>query len=109
MSELIDPKSVERMLLFLAIGGPLVGLILGALLGAHEKRALPRIVAGVLLGALLSLVYGAWHLYRAITGLFGLDSVANLGLQLILFAVLGCVLGAVILRISVVLKRWGTN
>lgn len=109
MSELIDPKSVERLLLFLAIGGPLIGLILGALLGAHEKRALPRIVAGVLLGAVLSLVYGMWRLYGVITGLLGLDSVANLGLQLILFAVLGCVLGVVILRVSVLLKRWGTN
>lgn len=109
MKELIDPKSVERLFLFLAVAGPLGGLVIGVLAGDHEKRVLPRIVAGVLLGAMLPLVYGMWRLYGVITGLFGLDSVANLGLQLLLFTALGCVLGAVILRISVILKRWATN
>jgi len=109
MKELIVPQTVERVLLFLAIGGPLIGLILGALLGAHEKRALPRVIAGVLLGAMLTVVYGMWRLYGAITDHFGLDSVANLGLQIIMFSALGCVLGAVILRVSVLLKRWATS
>lgn len=94
--------------MFLAVGAPLVGLILGALLGAHEKRALPRIVAGVLLGGMLSLIYGMWQLYGLITGLLGLDSAANLGLQLVLFAVLGAVLGAVVSRVSLILKRLRT-
>jgi uncharacterized protein with PQ loop repeat len=87
----------------------LVGLIVGALLGAHERRALPRIVAAVLLGALLTVAYGMWRLYGVITDHFGLDSVANLGLQLILFSALGCVLGVVVLRVSVMLKRWASS
>lgn len=109
MKPLVDPGYVERVLLFLAVAGPLIGLVLGALLGAHEKRACPRVIAGILLGAVLSLVYGMWRLYGVITGLLGSDSVANLGLQLVLFAALGAVLGVVILRVSVLLKRWQTS
>lgn len=86
-----------------------MGLIIGALLGLSRKRILPGCVAGALLGAVLTLVYGAWRLYWLITDRLGLDSVANLGLQLVMFAVLGCLLGVVILRISVFLKRWATD
>lgn len=105
MKELVDPKSVERVFCFLAVAGPLMGLIFGALFGAHEKRAARRVIAGVLLGSIGSLIYGMWWLYNVITDAFGLDSVANLGLQLVLFAALGAILGAVALRISLILKR----
>lgn len=105
MEEILDPRLIERLLLFLALAGPLVGLILGALLGAHERCAARRVVAGVLLGGLLSLVYGMWRLYGVLTASFGLDSVVNLGLQLVLFAALGAVLGVALLKVSVFLKR----
>lgn len=105
MKELIDPRSVERVFLFLAVAGPLVGLILGAFLGAHERFATRRVIAGTLLGSIGSIIYGMWWLYGVITNAFGLDSVANLGLQLVLFAALGAVLGAVALKVSMLLKR----
>lgn len=105
MKELVDPKSFERAFCFIAVAGPLVGLILGAFFGAHERQPVRRVIAGVLLGFIGSLIYGMWWLYNVITNAFGLDSVANLGLQLVLFAVLGAILGAVALRISLILKR----
>jgi hypothetical protein len=105
VKQLIDPDCVERVLLFVAVAGPLVGLILGAVFGAHEKCAARRIIAGVLLGGIGSLVYGMWRVYGVITNALGLDSVANLGLQLVLFVALGAILGAVVLRVSLSLKR----
>ena len=105
MKQLIDPNSAERVLLLLAVAGPLVGVILGALLGAHEPRARRKVVAGALLGGILSLTYGMWGVYGIITNVLGLDSVANLGLQLVLFAALGAIVGVVILKVSLLLKR----
>ena len=109
MKQLIDPKAAERVLLFFAVAGPLVGIIFGAFLGAHTQRARASVATGVLLGAIVSLIYGMWRVYGIITDSLGLDSVANLGLQLILFAVLGAILGAVILKVSLLLKRLWTN
>jgi hypothetical protein len=100
MKELFDPAAVERIMLFLAIGGPLVGLIIGSMLGAHRRSSVPTIAAGTLLGALCSVAYGAWKLCNAITNALGLDSMANLALQLALFAVVGCILGVAALKLS---------
>lgn len=105
MKQLIDPNSAERVLLFVAVAGPLMGLIFGALLGAHTRRARRSVIAGVLIGGIGSLIYGMWRVNCVITNALGLDSVANLGLQLVLFAALGAILGAVILRVSLLLKR----
>jgi hypothetical protein len=107
MKQLVDPDSVERVLLFVAVAGPLVGLIVGALLGAHEKCAARRVIAGVLLGGIATLVYWMWRLYGVITNAFGLDSAANLCLQLVLFAALGALLGIGILKTSEQLKKLG--
>ena len=105
MKEIIALASVEKMLLFFAVAGPLVGLIIGTIIGAHEEQSWRKIVAGVLIGLLGTLTWGMWHAYGAITDTLGLDSVANLGLQLIIFAVLGAALGIVSFRISLSLKR----
>jgi len=107
MKQLIDPNAAEHVLLFVAVAGPLVGLIIGALVGAHEKYAARRVIAGVLLGGIGPLVYWMWRLYGVITNALGLDSVANLALQLVVFAVLGAILGIGILTTSEQLKRLG--
>jgi hypothetical protein len=86
-------------------GGPLVGVIIGSLLGAHERVAWPKIAGGVLIGSLLTLIYGFWHLYNAITGALGLDSLANLGLQLLMFVIFGSLLGLVIFKLTIVLRN----
>ena len=108
MNELIDPRLVERVLLLLAVAGPLVGLVIGAVLGAHEAHAARKIAAGILVGALGSVVYGMWRVYGVITAALGLDSVANLAAQLVMFAALGAVLGVVIAKVSILMKRPGT-
>lgn len=105
MKQLIVPESVERALLFLAVCGPLVGVVVGTIVGAHEKRAAPKIIAGGLIGALGTVVYGMWHVYGAITSGLGLDSLTNLGLQLVLFAAFGAALGFAMFGIWQLMKR----
>lgn len=105
MKELIAPGSVEKALLFFAVAGPLVGVIIGAFIGAHSRNAAPSVISGILIGAIGSLIYGMWRVYGAITNILGLDSLANLGLQILIFAIFGAVLGVAIFKISIVLRR----
>ncbi len=98
------PASVEKGMALLAVGGPLVGLIIGIVLGAHEHYTQRKAVAGLLVGAVGTAIYGLWRLYNVITDALGLDSVANLVLQVIMFAFLGAMLGVAIIKISVLLS-----
>ncbi len=109
MKELMDRAMVERVMLFLAIGGPLVGLIIGIMLGAHKRCSLPTVAVGTLTGALGSVAYGMWKAYNAIADALGLDSVAALALQAAMFAAVGCILGVVALRLKAVLRELGSR
>ncbi|MCX8053327.1 MAG: hypothetical protein N3B12_05930 [Armatimonadetes bacterium] len=105
VKELVSQESVEKILLLLAVGGPLVGVILGTMVGAHERCALPKVIAGALIGSLLTVAYGMWRLFEVITNMLGLDSVANLIIELVLFAVAGLVVALVASRIAVLIKK----
>ncbi len=105
MKELINPELAQKVMLGLAVAGPVIGLIAGALMGLRERQAARKTVTGALIGGLLTVVYGLWLVYGAITNALGLDSVLNLALQLVLFAVFGVFLGLIIYRVSIVLKR----
>jgi uncharacterized membrane protein len=109
MKELIDPIAVEKALLFFAVAGPLVGVIIGIILGAHERRVLPTILAGALIGAIGSFIYGMWWIYNLITNALMLDSVLNIVLQLVMFAIAGALLAIAVSKISLFLKRLGAG
>ena len=105
MKELVDPALVEKLLLFAAVAGPLFGVIIGTVLGAHERCAWPTMLEGALIGALGTVAYGMWKAYGAITNTLGLDSAWNLLAQLVMFAILGAALGVAMFRIKFLLKR----
>jgi hypothetical protein len=109
MQPLLEPQSVEKALLFVAVVGPLAGLIAGLMIGAHERCAAPKIIIGALIGAIGTAVYGAWRLYGVIANTLGLDSVVNLCVQLALFACLGVVLGFATFGIRKYIRRVGTG
>ncbi|MEN6356077.1 MAG: hypothetical protein ABFD83_03220 [Armatimonadota bacterium] len=100
---------VERVMLFFSVAGPLAGLIVGLFLGAHERSSCPKMIGGLLVGALGTVAYGMWRVYGLITGKLSLDSVWNLCIQLVIFAAAGVLLGAVSFRISNMLKRRWTD
>jgi hypothetical protein len=92
-------------MLFLAVGGPLVGLILGTMIGAHKRCAVPTIIAGTLIGTLCSVAYGMWRLYGAITNALGLGSAVNLVLELVIFAICGVAIGMTAAKVASALKK----
>jgi len=99
MNEFICRRTVELGFLILGIAGPVLGIIVGAILGIQSRRAISGAAKGFLVGGTGTLVYGLWHAYNAITDAVGFDSAFNLVLQLLMFALLGVVIGPVAVRI----------
>jgi len=104
MKELISPRTVENVLFIIALAGPILGLIIGALSGVRGSLK-ARMLGGLAIGLLGPVIFGAWRLYNAIADSLGLDSVANLLLQILMFAILGAALGIAGFRISLMLRR----
>ena len=96
MQELISPAQSDMLVLVLA-GVLLVGC------GAWGWKASGA--RGAFLGLLGPLVFGLWQFHKWITrydpqtGYFGLDKVWVLLLEMVLFVVLGAVLGVVIRKL----------
>ncbi len=105
MKELIAAKTVESAMLIIAVAGPIIGLIIGIIIGACTKRLQASIIVSSLIGCVGTIIYAMWRLYGVITDALGLDSVANLCLQLIIFAVCGALLGIASFKLSLLLKR----
>ncbi len=93
MREIVTVAQVEGLFRVLAVGGPLLGAMVGILMG-RTRRSVGRYgLAGACIGLLASLNYGAWRLYLAISERLGMDTVANLLVNLGLFVAVGCVGG----------------
>jgi len=99
MREIVDEKTVNLVLAVLAIAGPVAGLIIGAVVGGTRKAICPYAVRGLAVGLAGVLVFALWRVYSAITGRLGLDSLANLLVNLALFVALGLVLGIIASRL----------
>ncbi|MGC8668216.1 MAG: hypothetical protein ACP5VE_08900 [Chthonomonadales bacterium] len=97
MREIVTQEQVEHLFLMLAVAGPAAGALIGALVAlcTPRTRGRPGIYAlrGVLWGLLGTVNWLLWRLYNAITAQLGLDTVANLLVNLVLFAALGCAAG----------------
>jgi lipopolysaccharide export LptBFGC system permease protein LptF len=90
--ELITLAQADRLLQVAAF----VILIAAAAWGASKRNTRQGIVYG-LMGPLL---YILWKIFNSITDRLGVDSVANLFLQLGLFTALGFVAGILLRRLS---------
>jgi len=86
MKELIDPRQAHLLMLGVLVLAPLVSLAWGL----AAKRLPLGLALGVLAGGGN---YALWTVYNAITQKLGLDTVANLLVNLGLFIVLGIVVG----------------
>jgi hypothetical protein len=75
---------------------PVVGLITGATAGWLARRGKRDAVSAIALwGGPLVLIGILWRVYNAITDRIGLDSVANLAVNFVLFVVVGGIVGLV--------------
>ncbi len=86
MKELIDPHQAHLLMLGVFVLAPLIGLGWGAV----NKRLPFGVIIGLLVGGGN---YALWTLYNAITQKLGLDTVANLLVNLGLFIVIGIAVG----------------
>ena len=86
MKELIDERQAHFLMLAVLVLAPLIGLAWGA----RAKRVGQGLCVGALVGAGN---YALWTAYNAITAKLGLDTVANLLVNLGLFLALGTLMG----------------
>lgn len=93
MRELVSVEVVERVFLALAIAGPVVGTLTGAVLGVRRRTVSRSWLRGLAVGMLGPVNWVLWRMYGALTDHFGLDSVKGLLLNMAIFVGLGLAAG----------------
>jgi hypothetical protein len=93
MQELITVAQAERVIAILAVALPAAGLVLGAIIGAARRSPVRGLLLGLLCGLVGPAVWLLWRMYGAIVGVYGLDSVRGLLVNLVLFVGIGLVVG----------------
>lgn len=100
MRELIELAAIERIFRLLAIGAPVVGLLIGAAMGASRQNLKRGATRGLLFGLLGTANYLLWCIYNALTDANGLDSVRGLFINFGLFTLLGIVAGVAWIKLG---------
>jgi hypothetical protein len=93
LREIIEVSTVERWFVMLAFVGPVVGLLLGAGIGARQGFQKRGAMMGLCVGLLGTLNWILWRLYNALTDANGLDTVRNVLINLVVFVGIGAALG----------------
>lgn len=93
LREIIEVGTVERWFVMLAIAGPVIGLLLGAAVGARKRDPKRGALLGLCIGLLGTLNYLLWRLYNALTDANGLDTVKNVVINGVVFVVVGALVG----------------
>ena len=104
MRELIDLPTAERLIRLVAIGLPIVGVVIGLIVGAIRKQIGKSGLGGLLIGLAGPLIWLLWLVYNRVMNHYGLDSVKGLLINLALFVVVGLGLG---FGIAWVRRRFG--
>ena len=86
MKELIDEHQAHLLMLAVLVLAPLIGLAWGT----RSKRVGQGLIIGLLVGGGN---YALWTVYNVITAKLGLDTVANLLVNIGLFLVVGTIVG----------------
>src|SRR5205809_985964 len=89
MREIVTMEQVNSLFLWLAVGLPILGIILGGVIGVRMGNPRSGALKGFCLGVIGPLNLLFWKMYNAITDRLGLDSVKNLLVQLALFIAIG--------------------
>jgi hypothetical protein len=98
LHEIIDGPTVDRISLLLAIALPPLLCAIGAMVGTRYEAARRGARIGLMVGMLGPVNLVLWRLYNLITDRLGLDSVANVFVNLAVFAIIGLAAGLLIRR-----------
>lgn len=96
MRELVTVEQAEGVIRLAALALPVAGLLLGAAIGAARGRTGRGLALGLLCGLAGPAVWLLWRMYNGIMGIYGLDSVRGLAINLALFVAIGLAVGVVI-------------
>jgi len=96
MEEIVTIEQAEHLLRILAFGTLPVGFILGVLVGALRHRLRVGLLLGLLCGLIGPAIWALWRLYNGVIGIYGLDSVRGLLINLALFVGIGVAAGIAI-------------
>jgi len=92
---LLNEQVVNSAFRWFAVLGPFVGLMTGYFWGIVRGQAGQCIIRGLAIGCLGPVILVLWLLYNINVNYFGLDTVKNLAVNLILFIIAGTILGFV--------------
>ncbi len=93
MKELVTQTQAEMVLRAIAIGLPLIGIVIGTLIGRVRKRARTGATAGLIISLIGVVIYGLWSLYIALGNKFTFTSLGNIVVEMAAFAVIGSAAG----------------
>jgi hypothetical protein len=105
LREIVDLKQIDKLFLLLAILLPVLGLCVGAMRGSKNGNTRRTATTGLLWGCIGPLNYALWKVYSALTARNGLDSLANLGVNLVIFVVVGAAIGFIAGRTRVIMPE----
>ena len=99
MKEIIDEKTVELIMTAVLIGGPCLGLLIGAVVGLIQRQFGKRALQGLGLGCFGILNWFMWKYYSWMvrydpeTGYVGLHKVSVLLINVAVFVAVGALIG----------------
>ncbi len=96
MRELVTVEQANNAIKMIALALPVLGLLVGATVGATRRQLGRGLLGGVLVGLCGPAMLLLWRMYNAIVGVYGLDSVRGLLVNLSLFVAIGLVVGVVV-------------
>lgn len=96
MKEIVDEKTVVMVINGIAIITPLLGILIGFIVGKIRQQVKSDTIKGLVIGSFGILNWIMWQVYDRITNYYGLDTVKNLVVNLIVFIVVGIVVGLVL-------------
>lgn len=105
-TEIVDIEAVDRLLLLIGVAAPVVGALLGLVLGAVGGRPGLQALRGLMIGLSGPVVLGLWRFYRYMirldpeTGYVGLHRMSVYMFNIVLFVVVGALLGVLYVRLA---------
>ena len=100
LHEIVDLAQVDLAMVYVALAAPVLGIIIGAVVGRLRSGIIYGIGRGLAFGMLGPIIFVMWRFYRYMirydpaTGYVGLHKMSVLALNVCVFAIVGLLLGA---------------
>lgn len=106
---LLDEKLVVSLLFWQAIIFPIIAVVSGLFWGYVKGLYLPYVIRGAAVGLLGPVIGGMWLIYNQVIELYGLDTVANLFINIFIFSCSGLFLGLLFRKVKKVTETMIVN